>query len=1128
MASAHGRNNCLIDSLILCLCAAGDLPKHLAGDVRQRKGLVDACRAMLVAAVGSGAGDLDAGHFPYLDAGRDAAFIIRFLLDEFDARVRNYILIVHDRFGHGGADPERGIVHIELRDDMEGDCAELHVYNHTDGRGCGYHFDALLSAQLVTPSPSIALQPANAPRAKAAVPVSVLQPAWDRDRATRALHSFITKRCSGVHVNEADIAQLHCNWDATDALGQQIQTLLSAGNVYMERGLHNARYVARTFRAWYNMMPAEAGEMRGYTLGKAPPATEKTTQGTPNYARQQQADAAHSPTPGGPVQAKIDHVSNGGDRTQRKRCSPGKKGAKTRVPRGEDSTVKKQAASKNKKQHKRHLLGTTERKGLERKRKAHRGQGSRGKGKPAPETSQPLLKRLTGKQPDPRQSMDEEEQLPDIYAMHVLTSGPGNDDPRAAREAFIRAIASLLVRKPTLPERFQWVSGNELGFDLPNAHCAFGGCGWEGDTEAELGHHLVTRHRAELQEPHQEAWNPEKVASHLVATYEKAVTWVCQSAAPVANPSIDRRCLRAFRKEFEGDAIVQLICFVCARRFPHREAASNQKIGYRRAMNKAGTRIFGRPVTEIDGLLGLATYVELYGDVAGNEDDSFAEWSCAGQCDGRSFKLLCCPEDKRCNKRCGPATLCKACEIPVRRSCWESVAWDGRLPAEALGNDMMIFYGPKEIYDFQVTFMEMLCASPCVTTLLCFSLEKRYRMHRAWDENAWMNQHRLAARGNATTFPLAWENLVEQLQGLEGENAVSLLPRTGQQLAEVVRVLIKSNAAEEETAERVKDILHEATVRRDVVLRLIEAAVRRKHPAYRQVSMEQVALKARDLPEHGGPPEVVAVLPHDTDLDNLQPQKVATPVPECVTPLQAASELGCWLKPNAVVCEKSSVGSGDLNAQQVATLKATVSDERNMEQSPAIGSVTLTTGNRLFDQFKAEYFGMAFPHVFKHCTAMPDPPHWSPNPRHRRAQDAPRLELSLWVRAMARRCEAQVGRDWVFGFTSWNLLFRSTLNLSRAPVRYTEPIFDEKTETWRNLTAKDIEAGAVQLLAALQGTYKDTSWKRDVASFVRDVLLNRFWRALDIQTLSPVYSKMHIVESHLDCNISTTCPNPSL
>ena len=323
--------------------------------------------------------------------------------------------------------------------------------------------------------------------------------------------------------------------------------------------------------------------------------------------------------------------------------------------------------------------------------------GRCGKPRPGPETRQPPLKRLTGKQPDPRQSMDEEELVPDIYDMHVRASGLGNDDPRAAREEFIRAIAGALVGKPTLPERFQWLSGNELGYDLPSAHCAFGGCGWEGDTEAELRQHLVTRHRAELQERHQEAWKLEKLAPHLVATYEQAVTWACRSAAPVANPSIDRRCLRAYRTEFEGDAIVELICFVCARRYPHRTAASNQMIRYRRAMNKAGTRMLGRSVTEIDGLLGLKTYTDLYGDIAANEEDSFAEWSCAGQCDGVSFRLLCCPEDKRCNRRCRPETLCNACEIPVCRSCWESVAWDGRLPAEALNNDMMIFYGPKEI-----------------------------------------------------------------------------------------------------------------------------------------------------------------------------------------------------------------------------------------------------------------------------------------------------------------------------------------------------------------------------------------------------------------------------------------------
>ena len=365
----------------------------------------------------------------------------------------------------------------------------------------------------------------------------------------------------------------------------------------------------------------------------------------------------------------------------------------------------------------------------------------------------------------------------------------------------------------------------------------------------------------------------------------------------------------------------------------------------------------------------------------------------------------------------------------------------------------------------------MLRASPCVTTLMCFSLEKRYRMHRTWDENAWMNDYRLAARGNATTFPLAWENLVEQLQSIGDIKSPNLLPRTGHQLAEVVRVLIKSNAAEKETAESLTHILHQATVRRHVVLTLIQTAVNRNHPAYQHLDMEQVLMKASELPENGIPPEIISILPHDNDLDNLRPQKNATPVPGSMSPSQAASELGHWLKPNAVVCEKSSAGKSDLNAAQVSTLKATVPDS---EQDSTITSLTLTTGNRLLDQFKATYFGMAFPHVFKHCTAMPDPPEWSPNPRHRRAPDAPRIELGKWVQVMARRCEAQIGRDWTFGFTSWNLLFRSALNLSRTPVKYTEPVFDETSKAWRNLTAKDIEAGAVQLLAALQhGEYVD-------------------------------------------------------
>ena len=92
-----------------------------------------------------------------------------------------------------------------------------------------------------------------------------------------------------------------------------------------------------------------------------------------------------------------------------------------------------------------------------------------------------------------------------------------------------------------------------------------------------------------------------------------------------------------------------------------------------------------------------------------------------------------------------------------RRSCSEQ----GR-GTEQRHDD--ILYGPKEACREEVTVMEMLCASPCLTTMICFSLEQKLRGDRALDQDAWMNPYRMAAQGNATTFPLAWEDLLQQLQ----------------------------------------------------------------------------------------------------------------------------------------------------------------------------------------------------------------------------------------------------------------------------------------------------------------------------------------------------------------------------
>ena len=106
---------------------------------------------------------------------------------------------------------------------------------------------------------------------------------------------------------------------------------------------------------------------------------------------------------------------------------------------------------------------------------------------------------------------------------------------------------------------------------------------------------------------------------------------------------------------------------------------------------------------------------------------------------------------------------------------------------------------------------------------------------------------------------------------------------------------------------------------------------------------------------------------------------------------------------------------------------------------------------------------------------MPDMPEWCSQPRYRRILNAPRVELPLWARDMRRRVESQLRRDWNFGYASWNLLFRATINMSRTLYSYEGRSNDEGS----SMTAKELEEGAIQLCAALSGQYADTAGKRN-------------------------------------------------
>ena len=93
---------------------------------------------------------------------------------------------------------------------------------------------------------------------------------------------------------------------------------------------------------------------------------------------------------------------------------------------------------------------------------------------------------------------------------------------------------------------------------------------------------------------------------------------------------------------------------------------------------------------------------------------------------------------------------------------------------------------------------------------------------------------------------------------------------------------------------------------------------------------------------------------------------------------------------------------------------------------------------------------------------------------NRRPQNAPRIEPTQWVTVMARRIEAQLQRDWHFGFVSWNYLFRSAINLSRTLYSYENVATDQGR---RSLRADELEQGAISIVKALHGKYTDQDGK---------------------------------------------------
>jgi len=248
-------------------------------------------------------------------------------------------------------------------------------------------------------------------------------------------------------------------------------------------------------------------------------------------------------------------------------------------------------------------------------------------------------------------------------------------------------------------------------------------------------------------------------------------------------------------------------------------------------------------------MFGLETYCEQYGRMSenvylGEDHEELSDWHVRVPFNKGEVKVLCCPEDMSCNRVGGTAhcnlECCEDCVAPICKECKTSLdAKTPSLPPSSLCNDMMIYYAPSMLYKDKVTVMEMICASVCTTSMICFTVEKKLRNIRSLDGDVHANTHRMAARGNATSFPLPWEDLLMQLRTSDrcaSAGAGIPLPRAGVELANVVSILLET-AGGDDDGQASALFIHQATVRRQVVINLIEELKRRGHNTYVNVDL---------------------------------------------------------------------------------------------------------------------------------------------------------------------------------------------------------------------------------------------------------------------------------------------------
>ena len=584
-----------------------------------------------------------------------------------------------------------------------------------------------------------------------------------------------------------------------------------------------------------------------------------------------------------------------------------------------------------------------------------------------------------------------------FYKIAALPSGDENHgDPRDSLQQALELVSENIREDPTLPcdpldaQRADPDALREdAAIELQSTHCAFVGCARSFESGAQLSQHLATDPcHSQLLAAVTRCMAPSSDSAEVrrFSAYCEVIAWKVRQGAPLDTYSIDRRAVLHYNKATADDQVYMPICFSCARRFPHMASLDKDgrkpknEIRWQKAVQtEEGVRFFGMGFQRCADIFGLDNYVERYGHLPDFPDmrqhmAEFEDWQLLVPFLQQPLTILCCPEDRRCtseNKKSCMATrtLCTDCEVPVCKQCEDALQHPrgAQMPYAALTNDLMTFYAPTLLYEKQATAMELICASVCLTTMISFTLEKKYRSEdRLFDQTVHMQRHTIGTRGNATSFPMPWQEIMRMLQDVEPteETPAVDLPHSGEELVRWAQVLLKTSG--DDGIDDMKGLVHQASVRADVVVALIEDLQKRGHRAYQKLDMDRVRRKAKEtLPRDGIPPEIMHLMKisnEDNTLDRIQVQKEATPVAGRCQSQADAARIFATLSPNAVVCERSSEDGVDVVAQRFAAFQDIGSQLEKNEQGVAkqasrnvsqkASKIAVSAGNSMIDQFK--------------------------------------------------------------------------------------------------------------------------------------------------------------------------------